>query len=258
MAEKKILIGNFKQNPDTLAKALTLTKEYIALKKANKSIFLGLAAPMIFLPEIKKKYGKSISLYAQNVSPHDGGSHTGEISAGQLTSSGIKNVIIGHSERRHTKSGVGENNESIKKQIENALSKKMNIVLCVGEIERHEDTGHIRFVNEQIETALSYVKKSDLKNITIAYEPVWAIGQNAVRVANENEIYEMAITIRKKLIEMFGKQNGTEVPIIYGGSVNSINCESIMSVHHINGFLIGRSSLDTKELKKIIEIITKK
>lgn len=254
MAEKIILIGNFKQNPDTLAKSLTLTKEYIALKKANKSIFLGIAAPMIFLPEIKKKYGKSINLYAQNVSAFDGGGHTGDISAGQLTSIGIKNTIIGHSERR----ALGEDNESVRKQIENALDKQMNIVLCVGEIERHEDTSHIRFVDEQIQTALGYVKKSDLKNITIAYEPVWAIGKNAARVANENEIYEMAITIRKKLFEMFGKQSGADIPIIYGGSVNSENCESIISVHHINGFLLGRSSLDTKELKKIIEIITKK
>lgn len=254
MAEKIILIGNFKQNPDTLAKSLTLAKEYINLKKINKHIALGIAAPMVFLPEIKKKYGKSISLYAQNISQHNEGSHTGEVSAGQLTSSGIKNVIIGHSERR----SLGENNQNIQKQIENALSKKMNIVLCVGEIERHEDTGHIRFVDEQIETALGYVKKSDLKNITIAYEPVWAIGQNAIRVASENEIYEMTIAIRKKLVEMFSKANGGSVPIIYGGSVNSKNCESILSVHHISGFLLGRSSLDTKEVKKIIEIISKK
>jgi triosephosphate isomerase len=254
MAEKIILIGNFKQNPDTLAKSLTLVKEYVNLKKQNKHISFGVAAPMIFLPELNKKYGKSMSLYAQNVSPYDGGGHTGDVSANQITSTGIKNVIIGHSERR----ALGENNENIKKQIENALAKKMNIVLCVGERERHEDTSHISFVNEQLETALGYIKKTDLKNITIAYEPVWAIGQNAVRVASENEIYEMTIAIRKKLVEMFSKANGSSVPIIYGGSVNSKNCESIMSVHHISGFLLGRASLDAKEVKKIIEVINKK
>lgn len=247
------IIGNFKQNPDTLTKSLALAKEYVNLKKINKNIKLGIAAPTPFLPELVKKFGKSLLIYSQNVSDTNDGSHTGEISASMLNSIGIKNTIIGHSERR----AMGENNEIIKKQIENALAKKMQIVLCVGEKERHEDTGHIRFVDEQLETALSYVKKTELKNITIAYEPVWAIGKNALRNANENEIYEMTIAIRKKLVEMFSKNIGSTVKIIYGGSVNSKNCAEIMSVHNIDGFLLGRASLDTKEVKKIIEIISK-
>lgn len=247
------IIGNFKQNPDTLTKSLALAKEYVNLKKINKNIKLGIAAPTPFLNELVKKFGKSLPIYAQNVSSTNDGSHTGETSASMLNSIGIKNTIIGHSERR----AVGENNEIIKKQVENALAKKMQIVLCVGEKERHEDTGHIRFVNEQLETALSYVKKTEIKNIIIAYEPVWAIGKDAVRSANENEIYEMTIAIRKKLVEMFSKNIGSAVKIIYGGSVNSKNCMEIMSVHNIDGFLLGRASLDTKEVKKIIEIISK-
>lgn len=253
MTAKEIhLIGNFKQNPETLAKTLKLAKDYTDLKKINKNVKLGIAVPAPFLSEVVKKYGKSLNIYSQNISEHKNGSHTGEYSAEQINSIGIKSTIIGHSERRE----LGENNESIKKQIENALSKKMKIVLCVGEKERHEDTGHIRFVNEQIESALLFVKKLDLKNITIAYEPVWAIGKDAIRSANENEIYEMTIAIRKKLVELFGKTIGSGIKIIYGGSVNSKNCKDIMSVHNIDGFLLGRSSLDPKEVKKIIEIIS--
>ncbi len=253
----KIIIGNLKQNPNTLTVALNLTKEYVNLKKSYKDVVFGIALPAVFLSEVNKKYGKSINVYAQNISSENTGAYTGGYGAEQVNSIGIKNVIIGHSERRYPANGGGENNTDIQKQVANALTKKMNVVLCVGERERHEDMGHLRIVDEQIETALLYAKRQDLKNITIAYEPVWAIGKNATRSANENEIYEMSIAIRKKLVELFGKNNGMSIPILYGGSVNSKNCEEIMAVHNINGFLLGRASLDPKEIKKIIEIINK-
>jgi triosephosphate isomerase len=131
----------------------------------------------------------------------------------------------------------------------------MQIVLCVGELERHNDATHIHFVEDQIQTALIDIRKIDSKNITIAYEPVWAIGADAVRGANQNEIYEMTIVIRKKLVDLFGKNSGGEIPIIYGGSVNSQNAKEIMSVHHIDGMLLGRASLDINEMKKIINQI---
>ncbi len=249
----KIIIGNLKQNPKTITAAINLAKEYIKLKKLNKGIILGMAAPAIFLNELQKKYGKSLPIYAQNIGSENEGAHTGDYGADQMVSIGIKNTIIGHSERREK----GETNLDIQKQVSNALIKKMNIVICVGERERHEDMGHIRFVDDQIETALTYVKRQDMKNIMIAYEPVWAIGKGAMRSANQNEIYEMSIAIRKKLVEIFGKNSGMEIPILYGGSVNAKNCVEIMSVHNISGFLLGRASLDPKELNKIIEIINK-
>jgi len=253
-SENIILIGNLKQNPETLIKSLALVKEYIKLKKINKQIVLGIAIPLPFLSNAIKSFGKSLSIYSQILSGWDGGAHTGDVSATQLSSVGVRNTIIGHSERRT----LGENNDTIQKQVTSAIAKKMNIVLCVGETERHVDTGHIKFVDEQIQSALQYIKKSDLKKIVLAYEPVWAIGKNAVRSATENEIYEMTIAIRKKLVELFGKISGTSVDIIYGGSVDSKNCASIISVPHISGFLLGRVSLDPKEIKKIIEIISKK
>ncbi len=251
--KKIILIGNLKQNPKTLKDALKLATEYKNLRKKYKDLILGMAVPLSFGSDILKKYGKDLVIYSQNVSSWNEGAHTGENSASQILSIGIKNTITGHSERRE----MGETNSLIKMQVENALSKKMNVLLCVGEKERHEDTGHIHFVNEQIESALSYVSKSDAKKLILAYEPVWAIGKNAVRSANENEIYEMAIAIRKKLVEMFGKSVGSSIPILYGGSANSKNCAEIMHVHHIDGFLLGRASLDSKEMSKMLEIILK-
>ncbi len=253
MKSQKIIIGNFKQNPDSLEKCIKLAGEYTKLQKKYKDIKLGIAIPGIFLENVNKKSGKGITIYSQTVSQYLEGSHTGEISVNQINSIGIKQTIIGHSERRE----LGDTNEVVQKQINNALSKKMQIILCVGERERNNNSEYIKFVDNQIETALDFIKKVDYKNITIAYEPVWAIGSNAKRSANVNEIYEMTIAIRKKLIEIFGKTNGTQISILYGGSVNSKNAEEIMDVHNINGFLLGRASLDIKEVTKIIEIINK-
>lgn len=250
-SKQTLIIGNLKQNPQNLKDAISLTKNYIKLKKENKWINLGIALPYIFLSPAQKELGKSISIYSQAVSTQNSGSHTGEVSAEQINSIGIKHTIIGHSERR----AQGETNKKIAEQIQNALNKNMQIVLCVGELERHNDATHIHFVEDQIQTALIDIRKIDSKNITIAYEPVWAIGADAVRGANQNEIYEMTIVIRKKLVDLFGKNSGGEIPIIYGGSVNSQNAKEIMSVHHIDGMLLGRASLDINEMKKIINQI---
>ncbi len=253
MKSQKIIIGNFKQNPDTLDRSIKLAGEYIKLQKKYKDTTMGIALPSVFLHEVNKKYGKNLNIYSQTVSEYLEGSHTGEISVNQINSIGIKKTLVGHSERR----AMGDTNEIVQKQILNALNKKMQVILCVGEPNRENNNEYIKFVDTQIETALDFVKKIDYKNITVAYEPVWAIGSNAKRSANVNEIYEMTIAIRKKLIEIFGKTNGTQISILYGGSVNSKNAEEIMDVHHINGFLLGRASLDIKEVTKIIEIINK-
>ena len=119
-----------------------------------------------------------------------------------------------------------------------------------------DSNNYIQEVEEQIVTALGGLKKNDAPYITVAYEPVWAIGSNATRPATENEIHEMAIVIHKKLIEIFGKKNGGEIPILYGGSANSTNVKSILAIHHINGFLLGRASLDKVEMCKICSEIT--
>lgn len=251
--KKAIIIGNLKENPATLKEAVNLTKGYIKLKKMNKWINLSVSIPYPFLYPIQKELGKSIDIYSQSISSELSGAHMGEVSANQLISIGIKNTIIGHSERR----AKNETNTVVAKQVENALSKNMKIILCVGELTRNNDMTYVKFVEDQIETALFNVKKTDTKNITIAYEPVWAIGANALHSATQNEIYEMTIIIRKKLVDFFGKSAGGDIPIIYGGSANSDNADEIMSVHHIDGLLLGRASLDLKELKRVIDVIRK-
>ncbi len=246
--KKVLIVGNLKQNPKNIKEAIALTRQYSQLKKIAKNVELGIALPFVFLPATQKEFGKGLPLYAQTLSDAKEGAHTGEVGASQLTSIGIKNVILGHSETRTR----GVTNEEVAGQVENALAEHMHIILCVGEKERHGDTEHIHFIEKQLESALFGIKKTDASNITIAYEPVWAIGSTATRAATENEIYEMTITIRKKLVELFGRTAGGDIRILYGGSVNAENCASLLSIHHIEGLLIGRVSLDAKEMKSII------
>lgn len=248
---KVILIGNLKQNPKTLKEALTLSEFYIKLKKTYKNLELGISLPYVFLHEVNKKYSKSLNIYAQNISAYPDGAHTGEVGAIQIKSLKIKGSIIGHSETRAN----GDTNETIQKKVTEALKNNLQIILCVGEKERKDNGDYVNEINTQIESALLYVKKAETKNITIVYEPVWAIGEKAVRNANQDEIYEITIIIRKKLFEMFGKSVGEKINIMYGGSVNSKNINSLSEIKPVNGFLLGRTSLDTKELKLIAETL---
>jgi triosephosphate isomerase len=251
MQTKHIIIGNLKQNPNTVAEVKKIYSLWNKLALGHKKISFGLCVSPVFITEGKKSLKTKTMLYSQKVSSTNNGAHTGEISATQIKSVGARGALVGHSERR----GMGETNENIKDQVQNLIQEKMHTILCVGEKVR-DGNNYIQEVEEQIVAALGGLKKTDAVYITVAYEPVWAIGSNATRPATENEIHEMAIVIHKKLIEIFGKKNGSEIPILYGGSANSTNAKSILAIHHINGFLLGRASLDKVEMCKICSEIT--
>lgn len=258
MTTKTFIIGNWKQNPENIKKAVTLAKGYVALTKnynlKTKNLSLGIAVPFPFLSDVIKTVGKNknVSVYAQDVSAYNGGAHTGEVSPTQLASVGIKNVIIGHSEKRI----ASDTNKIVAMKVENALQNKMCVTLCVGEEVREKEGGaHLAFVREQLNSACKNVSKFETKNLMIVYEPVWAIGKNAKRVATTDEIHEMAIFIKRELMEIFGKATGNSIPILYGGSANGENTKEIFNIHHINGLLLGRASLDIKEMARIIKVI---
>lgn len=246
-----IIVGNLKQNPPTLHEVKKIYSLWNKLALGHKKISFGLCVSSVFIAEGKKSLKPKTVLYSQHVAGTKEGAHTGEISSSQIKSVGARGALVGHSERR----SMGETNIDIQNQIINTVNEKMNIVLCVGEVSRDNET-YISEVEEQIQTALGGLKKNDAQYITVAYEPVWAIGSGATRPATENEIHEMAIVIHKKLIDIFGKKNGSSVPILYGGSANSQNVKSILNIHHINGFLLGRASLDKVEMCKICSEIT--
>jgi triosephosphate isomerase len=157
---------------------------------------------------------------------------------------------LGHSERRT----LGESNFDINRKIKSALSFKITPILCVGESVRDENHEYLNFIKTQVEECLLGITKISLSKIVIAYEPVWAIGKDAARVATPGEFLEISIFIKKILIDKFGKLATQDLRIIYGGSVHPENAASFLIEGKAQGFLPGRDSLNAKKFLEIIKI----
>jgi len=218
--------------------------------KNFSNISVSIAPPFPLLPLIAKK--GSIEFGAQTVSSHTAGAHTGDVSAALLKAAGATFVIIGHSERR----AAGETNEQVASKIEHALEENLQVVLCVGEVERDTAGTHFSFVAEQLSTALTAAKKKPTK-LVIAYEPVWAIGKSADEAMKAGDLEEMVIFIRKTLAEVLERTVALRVPILYGGSVEGENATTLLDGTGIAGFLVGRASTNVDSFIEIINACKK-
>ena len=194
---------------------------------------------------------KKVSLGSQNVSGKNEGAYTGEVSPKMLFDMGVRYSIVGHSEERAS----GETNEMIKEKILNMLKYKLSPILCVGERTRDKEGFYLSFVEEEIRSCLFGVPKSKLKDIIIAYEPIWAIGKSAVREATREEFMEMKIFIKKVISDIYDGKVALNMTILYGGSVNPENAESFMKEDCADGLLVGRDSLDPKKFGGILKKI---
>lgn len=244
--EKKIIIANWKMNPSSLKEALKNTKEIIKNLKTLKKTNLVICPPFVYFSEIKK-LARKFKLGAQNVFYENNGPYTGEIGVDILKEFKVEYVILGHSERRE----LGETNLDINKKIKN-LPFYITPILCIGEKERDENHEYLALIEKQIIEALENINKRVLENLIIAYEPVWAIGKNAVREAKAEEFQEIKIFIKKILTLKFGAKNIANIKIIYGGSVDENNIFSFLREGEADGFLVGRVSLDSKKFSKLI------
>ena len=201
------------------------------------------------------KYSKNsrLKVGAQNCHFEGSGAFTGEISTDMLLSLGIKNVIIGHSERRKY---FYETNDIINKKIKKALSDGMSVILCVGETLEEKNTGiELNVVESQITKGLENIDDININNICIAYEPVWAIGTG--KNATSLEANEMCKHIRKTIRKIYSEKISYAIPILYGGSLNSENVESIIVQSDIDGGLIGGASLNPEKFYEIINKVDK-
>lgn len=246
---KNIVIGNWKMNPLTLKEAEKLFADISKQVKSFRKTDIVICPPFLYLEKLKK-VSKKISLGAQNGYPGDVGASTGEISLKMLSSLDVKYVILGHSERRM----LGEVNSDINRKIKSALSFGITPVLCVGESMRDENHEYLNFIKAQIEECLQGITKISLSKVIIAYEPVWAIGKDATRVATPAEFLEISIFIKKILTDKFGKLATQDLRIIYGGSVHPENAASFLVEGRADGFLPGRDSLNAKKFLEIIKI----
>ena len=246
---KKLIIANWKMNPGSQRDASRLA-HFVGrgLRKA-KNVEIVLAPPFVYLPLLSnfKLPTSNFKLGAQDTFWEKGGAYTGEISALQLKASGVKLVIVGHSERR----ALGESNEVVHKKLNAALGGVLKAVLCVGEKEKEREIVFPKIIRDELHEGLRKIKKSLIKNLIIAYEPVWAIGTG--KADTPKDVYEMSILLRRELYKMFGKKIASKVPILYGGSVTAENAAEFVGRGMVDGLLVGGASLNAKSFVKIVE-----
>ncbi|MGP1438115.1 MAG: triose-phosphate isomerase [Treponema sp.] len=194
--------------------------------------------------------GSSILLGAQNMCFEEKGAYTGDVSPLQLLDVGVKVVILGHSERRHI---FFETDDMINKKVLLALKLGLEVILCVGETLSEREEGKAELVCEkQIKEGLNGVSKDDIKNITIAYEPVWAIGTG--KSASPKDADDMHAFIRSCFKKLYDEKIANELIIQYGGSMKEDNAESLLNMPNINGGLIGGAALKFDSFSKIASI----
>jgi triosephosphate isomerase len=183
---------------------------------------------------------------AQNVHSSDFGAFTGEVSIPQLISIGVQSVLIGHSERRMY---FHETDALVKEKVDACCKNELPFVFCCGEsLEIREKGEHLNFIETQLSAAILQIKTSDLSLLTIAYEPIWAIGTG--QTATIYQINEVHAFIRQVMQESFG-ENGAEISILYGGSVNTSNAKSIFACPDVDGGLIGGASLNASNFLEL-------
>ncbi|MES2930546.1 MAG: triose-phosphate isomerase [Patescibacteria group bacterium] len=247
---KKLIIGNWKMNPQSLKEADILFKSIgaIALKAKNADIVM--CPPFVYLSHLKELKLKKISLGGQDVFYESKGAFTGEVSPAMLSDAGASYVIVGHSERRM----LGETDEIINKKLLAVLKVKLTPILCVGEEIREDDGSYLSVVKRQLSSCLAGIPKNKIKDIVIAYEPVWALSSTENRRdATPHDFEEMRIYIRKILTDMYSVAMASSVRILYGGSANKDNAESFLKAG-ASGLLSGKASLDPKNFGAIITI----
>ena len=247
---KTIIAGNWKMN--MLASGVkAYADELIPLVPGFKDwCDAVVCTPFVLLPTalcVFKDTG--IGIGAQNMSQHESGAYTGEVSGAQLTDIGTQYVIIGHSERRQF---YGETDESVNEKTLAVLKTPMTAIVCVGEtLEQREEGITNSLVTKQVEIALSNVPgTNELGQIVIAYEPVWAIGTG--KTATPEDAQEVCKLIRGVLAKLYCEKAADAISILYGGSMNDKNACDLLAQPDIDGGLIGGASLKPESFAVII------
>lgn len=245
---KPYIAGNWKMNLTPSQGAQLARRLAAELKDVDVKVMI--APSFASLPAVLEAVkGSNIIVAAQNVSDKANGAFTGEVSCEQLKDLGINDVIIGHSERR---SYYGEDDEWINRKVLFALSQGMNIVLCIGETLEERQGGRLEEVlSRQVKVGLRCVGADDMPRITLAYEPVWAIGTGVTATADDAD---GAHSFVRGLIEsLYGKVIAENTIIQYGGSVKPSNSKELLARKNIDGALVGGASLSVENFVPIVK-----
>ena len=244
---RKVIAGNWKMNKSP-ADVIEFMKTFPSLVENTENEVI-LCVPFIDLEKtMELAKNTNIKVGAQNVHFEDKGAYTGEVSPKMLQDIGVEYVIIGHSERREY---YNETDESVNKKLKAAFSHNLKPILCVGEtLNQREEKITKEFVTNQVKLALDGLTENEVKNLIIAYEPIWAIGTG--KTASSTDANEVCTWIRNKIEELYGNNIAEDVIIQYGGSVKVNNAKELFTMPNIDGGLVGGASLDAEEFSKIV------
>lgn len=248
-----VIVANWKMHL-TVAQSASVIRRLRKLLRGVRGVEVWIAPSFTALEGAKKVIaGSGFGLAAQNVHWADQGGFTGEISPVQLKNLGCRAVIIGHSERRHV---FRETPEMIRKRTEGAVSRGLKVIFCVGETLRERRSGSTaRIIRRQLDSGLAGIQPDRYRKITVAYEPVWAIGTG--QAATESQVQKTHDFIRKVLVRRFGILGGNKICILYGGSVSPENIESFSKIENVDGVLVGGASLDPGRFARIVKSVIK-
>ena len=255
-AKKKrplIVAGNWKMNK-TPSEARTFSRELLKTLNKSGNAKVWIFPPFVSLADVQEIFtGTSVTVGAQNVHQKPFGAFTGEVSVPMLTDLGITHVIIGHSERRHI---FGESDGLINEKVKIALDEGMDVILCVGEtLEERQSGKTFEVLERQLMNDLDGVNLSDASRLTVAYEPVWAIGTGVVALPYQAQ--EAISYVREMLSKIYNPQLAEKIACLYGGSIKSSNCQELFLLPDVDGGLIGGSSLKVDEFSEIHKIASK-
>jgi len=245
---RKIIAGNWKMN-GTLAETEALIRALVAGASNNDRAQVVICPPFTALETASRLLASShIALGGQDMSPHEKGAYTGDISAAMLLTVGATYVILGHSERRQYHA---ESDQLINAKAGQALAAGLTPIICVGETLDEREGGRTEtVVGKQLDGTLAGFAADNLKKIIIAYEPVWAIGTG--RTATPEMAEAVHCFVRGKLVAL-DRTAAETVPLLYGGSVNAKNAAGLLSQPNIDGALVGGASLKADEFIAIIK-----
>ena len=243
---KAQIVANWKMNT-TISDSINISTKLSNASLDINNIDITICPPALYLAQVHQILkNSSLKIGAQNIHSEEEGAYTGEISA-KMISDYCDTVILGHSERRQI---FKESNQDINKKFLLAKKFNLNSIICVGETIQERESGKAKkIVSTQILSALK--STSDFNKLLIAYEPVWAIGTGKADTAKDAQ--DMCSYIRNVITELNKNNVAENIPILYGGSVNSENIELFTQQKDINGALVGTASLDPDEFIKLIK-----
>lgn len=249
---KAVIAGNWKMNK-TPSETTALINEMKPLV-ADADCDVVLCVPFIDIATaVEAAKGSNIKIGAENVHFKESGAYTGEVSAAMLVEAGVEYVVIGHSERR---TYFGETDQTVNLRTLAALKAGLKPIVCVGETLEQRELGYTEtLLKFQTKMALTNVSAEDMKNVIIAYEPVWAIGTGVT--ATDDQADEGNGFVRAAIEEKYGKDVAKATTVQYGGSMNAKNAEGLVSKYNVDGGLIGGASLKAEDFSIIVKAASK-